>query len=127
MTCNRKQLLVISPDHILDIITNSSSELFIIKGETLEVVKELIRNASGSSWADDLRCASDLDVYELEMYLPYLIDNARSYHSDKEYIEDHKEEILKKIANKFVITSSTDDGSSIPYEIRDLGEYFYLG
>ena len=40
----KKILFTISVDNTIDIITNSSSELFVLNGETLNSVKELVEN-----------------------------------------------------------------------------------
>lgn len=44
MNSQKKTLLVINVDNVVDIITNSSSELFVLNGETKEIVSEMIRD-----------------------------------------------------------------------------------
>lgn len=44
MTLQKKTLFVINANNVIDIITNSSSELFVLNGETESIVKEMIEN-----------------------------------------------------------------------------------
>lgn len=41
---NKKSLFVIAVDNMINLITNSSSELFVLNGETLNSVKELVES-----------------------------------------------------------------------------------
>ena len=58
-------------DHCIDIITNSSSELFILKGATKELVKEAIKKVYPDYLDEyqEVKSLSDLDHYELDQYL----------------------------------------------------------
>lgn len=44
MNLQKKVLIAFKVDNVIDVITNSSSELFVLKGETLSIVKEMVSN-----------------------------------------------------------------------------------
>lgn len=70
-------------DHCIDIITNSSSELFILKGATKELVKEAIKEVYPDYLDEyqEVKSLSDLNEYELENYLNSSIGYGVDYDS----------------------------------------------
>ena len=62
---NKKTLIVISVNNVIDIITNSSSELFVLKGETKEIVTEMIRDIYPDFESDyeSLKHISELSLF----------------------------------------------------------------
>ena len=73
----KKILFTISVDNTIDIITNSSSELFVLNGETLNSVKELVESIYPEYRKEyeeivALRDASDSDV---DTYVNWIEDS----------------------------------------------------
>ncbi len=70
---NKKTLIVISVNNVIDIITNSSSELFVLKGETKEIVTEMIRDIYPDFESDyeSLKHISELSNNEIDTLLEY--------------------------------------------------------
>lgn len=68
-----KHLFTFQPDHVLDIITNSSSELFVLKGQTLAIVESMVRSvyANYDSEYESIKPTSDLTIDEIQTYLSY--------------------------------------------------------
>ena len=58
-------------DSVIDIITNSSSELFVLKADSEEIVKELLTNIYPEYLTEyeEVRLLKDLSADELETYL----------------------------------------------------------
>ena len=74
----KKILFTISVDNTIDIITNSSSELFVLNGETLNSVKELVESIYPEYRKEyeeivALRDASDSDV---DTYVSWIEDSS---------------------------------------------------
>lgn len=74
----KKILFTISVDNTIDIITNSSSELFVLNGETLNSVKELVESIYPEYRKEyeeivALRDASDSDV---DTYVNWIEDSS---------------------------------------------------
>lgn len=69
-----KTLFVFKPKNVVDIITNSSSELFVLKGETKEIVEEMIANVypEYKNEYDEVKHISELSVDDLDNYFNYL-------------------------------------------------------
>jgi hypothetical protein len=68
-----KSLFLFQPDHVLDIITNSSSELFVLRGQTKDIVREMILAVYPSFLNEyhDLKSSQELNVNEVHIYLTY--------------------------------------------------------
>lgn len=69
-----KTLFVIQPQSMVDVITNSSSELFVFHGKEKEVIEEMIKNIY-PNYRDEyqsLKSLSELDDYDLENYLGWV-------------------------------------------------------
>ena len=74
---NKKSLFVIAVDNMINLITNSSSELFVLNGETLNSVKELVESIYPEYRKEyeeivALRDASDSDV---DTYVNWIEDS----------------------------------------------------
>lgn len=69
----KKVIFKIQIDNIIDIITNSSSELFILKGKERETIVELL-NEVYPDWRneyDDVKNITELSANELDTYFSY--------------------------------------------------------
>lgn len=68
-----KVLFTIKPHSIVDIITNSSSELFVFKNKTKEIVENLIKNIypDYKREYDDILSITELSPSELDNFLHY--------------------------------------------------------
>lgn len=66
-----KTLLVFNVDNVIDIITNSSSELFVLEGQTKEIVSEMITSIYPEYLSEykEIKNIKDLSVEELEIYI----------------------------------------------------------
>jgi len=69
-----KTLFIFKPKNVVDIITNSSSELFVLKGETKEIVEEMISNVYPDyrNEYNEVKHISELSIDELNNYFRYL-------------------------------------------------------
>ena len=69
----KKTIFKFNIDNIISIITNSSSELFILEAETKEIVKEMIssRYPDYRSEYEEVKNISELSVDELDTYFSY--------------------------------------------------------
>ena len=68
-----KKIFVFSIDHVIDIITNSSSELFILKGKSKEIVEEMIKSKYQEYRTEynEIKNITELDADELDQYIDY--------------------------------------------------------
>jgi len=69
----KKQVFTFLPNSIIDIITNSSSELFTFNGKTKEIVIEMIKSIYPDylSEYEELKHISELSNSEINTYLDY--------------------------------------------------------
>lgn len=125
----RKELLIIRPHSMVDLITNSSSELFVCRtGKTLETVRELLidmLNLQNKLFDSNLR-------FEECFEEPYYIteDNFEDYF--KEYVdnwgitqspydkEKNYNNLKQRMIGYIIIRSASDN--SVPYELFDMIE-----
>ena len=70
---SNKTIFLINVDNHIDLITNSSSELFILKGETKNTVTELISSVYPEYLTEyeELKSLKDLDEDELNTFISY--------------------------------------------------------
>ena len=92
---NKKSLFVIAVDNMINLITNSSSELFVLNGETLNSVKELVESIYPEYRKEyeeivALRDASDSDV---NTYVSWIED---SFYDRWNYTRDMSKEKRKQ-------------------------------
>ena len=69
-----KTLFVLNVDNAIDIITNSSSELFVLKADSAEIVKELLESIYPNyrEEYDEPKQIKDMNPYDLESYLEWV-------------------------------------------------------
>lgn len=69
----KKTIFTIKVDNVINIITNSSSELFVLKGETKNFIEEMIaeKYPEYRSEYGEVKNIKDLTVDELETYFSY--------------------------------------------------------
>ena len=74
---NKRVIFAISVSNAIDIITNSSSELFVLQGKTKEIVKEMIRDVYPEYLTEyeELLAFRDMDADQLDSYLSYHYDS----------------------------------------------------
>ena len=70
----KKMFFVINVANQIDLITNSSSELFVLQGKTKEVVEEMIsqRYPEYREEYEEIKNIADLTVNELDNYMSYM-------------------------------------------------------
>lgn len=73
----KKPLFVFYVDNTIDLITNSSSELFVLKGDTKENVIEMIKTEYPDylNEYDEVEALAELSDSHLETYLSYAWEN----------------------------------------------------
>ena len=76
-----KILFTIKPHSIIDVITNSSSELFVGKSQSKDEIKELIKEAYPAYLTEycEVKNISELTADELDTYLYYHYDGWSNY------------------------------------------------
>lgn len=73
----KKVLFAFNVSNIINLITNSSSELFVLEGETREIVQEMIESTYSGyrSEYEEVKSTAELTKEELDTYISY------KYHS----------------------------------------------
>jgi hypothetical protein len=103
----KKTLIVFNVDNHIDLITNSSSELFVLEGETLETVKEMVSSVYPDYLNEysDVICLKDASDEEIKTYMYYISDNNDSWNITRNMsLEDkrkYKIEELELTAQKY--------------------------
>lgn len=129
MNSSKKVLLVINVDNVVDIITNSSSELFVLNADTKDIVKEMIENVY-PDYMDEydevvsLKEASDSKV---ETYYSWVIDawydrNTDYYKMSREEIRNKEVAHYKKQAEIYGLTPSKFYSN---WDLHETDEYFH--
>ena len=79
-----KKILTFSVDNVIDIITNSSSELFVLEGQSKEIVEEMIESTYPEYLTEyePVKSTEELSRSELNTYLSYTVV-CRGYDTDK--------------------------------------------
>jgi hypothetical protein len=69
----KKTIFKFNIDNVIDIITNSSSELFVLNGQTKEIVTEMVRSIypSYETEYEVIKSIDDLTIEELDTYFDY--------------------------------------------------------
>jgi len=73
----KKVLFAFNVDNVVDIITNSSSELFVLDGETREIVEEMIQSTY-PGWSGEyerVKSTEELTKDELDTYTSFKYHN----------------------------------------------------
>ena len=70
----KRKLFVFNVDHCLDLITNSSSELFVLRGKTREIVEEMIKSYYPDYLTEyeQVKNITELSADELNTYFDYM-------------------------------------------------------
>lgn len=81
-----KTLFVIKPQSIIDVITNSSSELFVFEGNSKEIIESLIKAFYPDYLFEyeELKSIEELDSYEIYHFLGWVYEES-SYGTDYHY------------------------------------------
>lgn len=97
----KKKLFILNVDNIISLITNSSSELFILREESLETVKEMI----SEQYPDYLTeyeepvALRDASSEQIDRYLSYYEDSNYSFYSNS-YFRLSKEQQKQAIEDR---------------------------
>jgi hypothetical protein len=68
-----KKLFLIQVDNHIDLITNSSSELFVLRGKTKDVIEEMIDAVYPDFRSEyELKVMSEVDTWYLDLYMQRL-------------------------------------------------------
>lgn len=69
----KRKLFLFKIDHSIDLITNSSSELFVLSGNSKDHVVEMIKNVYSDylNEYEELKSIDELTIRELESYFNY--------------------------------------------------------
>ena len=116
-----KQIIaVIRVENMIDLITNSSSELFVInaKNTTAKVLTEMVNSALGYTFVTENsfepRFKKESANYEMEWEIDNILEN---------FPEEDREELRKKYfangGNYFAITQDRDDSYRNDYKVKD--------
>jgi hypothetical protein len=105
---------VFNPHSVVDVITNSSSELFVGMGDNKQEIEDLVRSIY-PNYLDEyypIKSTNDLDRYELESYLNYRFEYWSN--SEQKLIQNNipgltKEEMLLLNKNGYYSDVVTDD------------------
>lgn len=102
MNSQKKTLLVINVDNVVDIITNSSSELFVLNGETKEIVSEMIKDIYPEYHSEyeevvSLKEASNSQAYT---YYNWVIDKWYDRYDYRLTKEQRKEQEIQHYTNQ---------------------------
>lgn len=74
--------IVINVDNVVDIITNSSSELFVLEGETKEIVEEMIKDIypDYKNEYKEVVCLRDASDDDIITYFDYVINSCYNFY-----------------------------------------------
>ena len=69
----KRVIFAIGVNHSIDLITNSSSELFVLQGKTKEIVEEMVKNVYPEyrDEYDEVKHISELTASELDNFFSY--------------------------------------------------------
>ena len=129
MKLQKKVLIEIKVDNVVDIITNSSSELFILSGDTKEIVQEMVSDVYPNYLNEyeqivPLREADDdqIDTYldKIEDPIWNIWEATRNMSEEEERL--YRIKVATKIAKKYKMTP---DEYYIDWEDTKNKKYFY--
>jgi hypothetical protein len=141
------EILIFKPHSVIDVITNSSSEIFVCEtNKTVERVKEILQellNIYNKKWKDENPESRDLEfdncfgsIYKIETrgQVNTLLDELGWYNSDwggdlyedaqksaRNWAEKEGKENFNKYLGSIVIESAMDN--TIPSELFDIIEH----
>ena len=96
---NKKSLFVIAVDNMINLITNSSSELFVLNGDTLDSVRQMVSSIHPDYLTEyhEIVALKDADNMLTETYLDW-IENSWHNHWEETRDMSEKERIEYDIA-----------------------------
>lgn len=120
----KKTIFTLNVDHIIDIITNSSSELFVLEGNSFDEVANMIAELY-PNYTDEyeLKSTKELTADELDTYLDY-----KGYYNGQRELPDSifniAPELLWKdwknrFSEKYYYKSLTESGAELVKEKMD--------
>ena len=116
----KKVIAIIRVDNMIDIITNSSSELFVInaKNTTAKALAELVNAAVGFTFATEhsleKRFIKERPNYEMAWNIDEVLENFPQ--EDREIL---KEKYFKDGGNYFAITQDRDESYNNNYAVKN--------
>lgn len=145
MTYNQnKKFFVFNINNVINIITNSSSELFVLKEESLSIAKEMLQSIVTQDELSDyeeLRLLKDCNEDEIAIYIDQYystsdyrgsIEAIEGFEIDEMYeqsrwgamikdgfIEENKEKIVKAIDPNDNIYVLFSKGENPPYKVME--------
>lgn len=86
----KKVLFTFNVNHVVDLITNSSSELFVLKASTREIVKEMISNVYPDylNEYNEVECLGDKSFSDLEAWLDNKLPYDMNYNTANSHLLD---------------------------------------
>lgn len=80
-------LFVIQPQSIIDVITNSSSELFVFQGNDKEVIEGMISDIYPNyrDEYDELRSIQDFNAYQMKSFISWAYEKSGDWRHDWSY------------------------------------------
>ncbi len=69
-----KKIIIFNVDNVIDVITNSSSELFVLEAESESIVKEMISSAYPEylNEYEEIKNIVDLSIDQLDNFMDYM-------------------------------------------------------
>lgn len=120
----KKTIFTLNVDHVIDIITNSSSELFVLEADTLKIAAKMIAEVYPDYTSEyELKTTKELTPDELNTYLDY-----KGYYNGQRELPDSifniAPELLWKNWNnrfdrKYYHKSISDSGAELVKEKMD--------
>ncbi len=100
---SQKSLLVININNVIDIITNSSSELFVMQGESLSIVEEMVTNVYPhyKNEYEDLVCIKNASLETKQTYIWAVLN----IEIDSSNLYNNMDAIIKLMAKAKVLAS----------------------
>ena len=96
MNSQKKQLIAIKVNNVIDIITNSSDALFVLQGKTKEIVNEMIENIY-PNYRDEYQELKDIRDFtdeEIDTFLQWHLGRKSSFWSSGELYDKSFDYVL---------------------------------
>lgn len=120
----KKTIFTLNVDHIIDIITNSSSELFVLEGNSFKEVANMIAEVYPDYTSEyELKTTKELTPDELDTYLDY-----KGYYNGQDRLPDSIFNIAPELLwknwknrnkEKYYYKSLTESGAELVKEKMD--------
>lgn len=127
-----KKIFEFNIDNTIDIITNSSSELFVLKGETKKIVEEMIRSVYDNFEREyDFVSLEEASTDQLDTYIDVVL---REYNDDEFSLcrkLNIRPDVLYKNFGSYGITDNwigdySDQGKKVLVDFLPKGTYLLL-